>query len=171
MAGLLTAIGVTEIYRLGNADAFKQGLWIVIGVGLFALAVYGLRRDYRVLESYKYLFGIAAIVLLFLPSVPGLGTTVNGARLWVHVGPLQFQPGELAKILLIVFLAAYLREKREVLAQGRLKDLGPLLVIWGATMLVLVETNDLGSALLYFGIFLAILYAATARLRFVAVFV
>jgi cell division protein FtsW (lipid II flippase) len=96
-----------------------------------------------------------------------IGTTVNGARLWVRVGPLEFQPGELAKIALIVFLAAYLREKREVLAQGRLKEVGPLLVIWGGCMLVLVETNDLGSALLYFGIFLAMLYIATARLSFV----
>jgi cell division protein FtsW (lipid II flippase) len=168
MAGLLTAIGLTEIYRLGPTDAFKQGLWIVIGVALFAVALIGLRRDYRVLEQYKYLFGLGAIVLLFLPRLPGIGTTVNGARLWVHVGPLELQPGELAKISLIVFLAAYLREKREVLAQGRLKDLGPLLLIWGATMLVLVETNDLGSALLYFGIFLAMLYIATGRLLYVA---
>ena len=167
IAALLTAVGVTEIYRLGPNDAFKQGLWIVIGVLLFALALLGLRRDYRVLENYKYLFGIGAIVLLYLPRLPGLGTTVNGARLWVHVGPLRFQPGELAKIFLIVFLAAYLREKREVLAQGRLKDLGPLLVIWGGCMLVLVVTNDLGSAFLYFGIFLAMLYIATARLSFV----
>jgi cell division protein FtsW (lipid II flippase) len=168
MTGVLTAVGITEIYRLGEDDAFKQGLWIVIGVALFSATLIWLRRDYRVLESYKYLFGIAAIVLLFLPSVPGLGTTVNGARLWVRAGPLQFQPGELAKILLIVFLAAYLREKREVLAQGRLKDLGPLLVIFGGAMLVLVETNDLGSALLYFGIFLAMLYVATARFSYVA---
>jgi cell division protein FtsW (lipid II flippase) len=167
MAGLLTAIGLTEIYRLGPTDAFKQGLWIVIAVALFAAALLGLRRDYRVLEHYKYLFGLGAIVLLFLPRLPGIGTTVNGARLWVHAGALRFQPGELAKIFLIVFLAAYLREKREVLAQGRLKDLGPLLLIWGAAMLVLVETNDLGSALLYFGIFLAMLYIATARLSYV----
>jgi cell division protein FtsW (lipid II flippase) len=168
MAGLLTAIGLTEIYRLGPSDAFKQGLWIVIGVAFFAAALIGLRRDYRVLEQYKYLFGLGAIVLLFLPRLPVVGTTVNGARLWVHVGPLEVQPGELAKIFLIVFLAGYLREKREVLAQGRLKDLGPLLVIWGATMLVLVETNDLGSALLYFGIFLAMLYIATGRIWYVA---
>jgi cell division protein FtsW (lipid II flippase) len=167
MAGLLTAIGLTEIYRLGPTDAFKQGLWIVIAVALFAAALLGLRRDYRLLESYKYLFGLGAIVLLFLPRLPGIGTTVNGARLWVHAGSLQFQPGELAKLFLIVFLAAYLREKREVLAQGRLKDLGPLLLIWGAAMLVLVETNDLGSALLYYGIFLAMLYIATARLSYV----
>jgi cell division protein FtsW (lipid II flippase) len=169
MAALLTAIGLTEIYRLGPDDAFKQGLWIVVGLALFAAALIGLRHDYRALESYKYLFGLGAIGLLFLPRLPGIGTTVNGARLWVHVGGLQFQPGELAKISLIVFLAAYLREKREVLAQGRPKELGPLLLIWGATMLVLVETNDLGSSLLYFGIFLSMLYIATARLSFVAV--
>jgi cell division protein FtsW (lipid II flippase) len=168
MTGVLTALGLTEIYRLGENDAFKQGLWMVIGLALFALALIRLRRDYRVLEQYKYLFGIGAIVLLFLPSVPGVGTTVNGARLWVKIGPLQFQPGELAKILLIVFLAGYLREKREVLAQGRLKDFGPLLLIWGGAMLVLVETNDLGSALLYFGIFIAMLYIATGRAAYVA---
>ena len=168
MAGFLTAIGLTEIYRLGPSDAFKQGLWIVVGLALFAAALIGLRRDYRVLESYKYLFGLGAIALLFLPRLPGLGTTVNGARLWVHVGGLQFQPGELAKISIVVFLAAYLREKREVLAQGRLKDLGPLLVIWGGTMLVLVATNDMGSGLLYFGIFIAMLYIATARFSYVA---
>jgi cell division protein FtsW (lipid II flippase) len=87
----------------------------------------------------------------------------------VQLGPLQFQPGELAKIALIVFLAGYLREKREVLAQGRLKDFGPLLLIWGAAMLVIVETNDLGSALLYFGIFLAMLYVATGRALYVCI--
>jgi cell division protein FtsW (lipid II flippase) len=86
----------------------------------------------------------------------------------VHVGGLQFQPGELGKIALIVFLAAYLREKREVLAAGRLKDWGPLLVIWGGAMLVLFATDDLGSGLLFYGIFLAMLYVATARIAFVA---
>lgn len=167
MAGLLAAVGVTEIYRLGAGDAFKQGLWIVVGVALFSFTLLRLRRDYRVLEQYKYLFGIGAIALLLLPRVPGLGTTVNGARLWVHVGAFTFQPGEFSKIFLIVFLAAYLREKREVLAQARLKEVGPLLVIFGACMLALVASNDLGSGLLYFGIFLGMLYVATARLTFV----
>jgi len=168
LTGLLTAVGLTEIYRLGPSDAFRQGVWIVVGVAVFALTLVALRNDFRVLESYKYLFGVSAVGLLMLPALPGIGTTINGARLWVKIGPLQFQPGELAKIALIVFLAGYLREKREVLAQGRLKDFGPLLVIWGAAMLVLVETNDLGSALLYFGIFLAMLYVATGRVAFVA---
>ncbi len=167
MAALLTAIGLTEIYRLDPTDAFRQALWIVVAVIALGATLLLLREDYRRLESYKYLFGLGAIVLLMLPALPVVGQTVNGARLWVHFGSLQFQPGELAKIFLIVFLAGYLREKREVLAQGRLKDFGPLLLIWGGAMLVLVETNDLGSALLYFGIFLSMLYVATARIGYV----
>jgi len=141
---------------------------IVIGLAAFAATLLTLRRDYRRLESYKYTFGVVAVGLLALPALPVLGQRVNGARLWVHVGSLQFQPGELAKIFLIVFLAGYLREKREVLAQMRLKDLGPLLLIWGAAMLVLVETSDLGGALLYFGIFLGMLYVATGRVAYPA---
>jgi cell division protein FtsW (lipid II flippase) len=169
MAALLTAIGVTEIYRLGPAgNAFRQGLWVVIGVGAFSATLFWLHKDYRVLERYKYVFGVTALGLLFLPRLPVIGEPINGARLWIHVGSLQFQPGELGKIALIVFLAAYLRERREVLAQGRLKDWGPLLVIWGAAMLLLFVTNDLGSALLYYAIFLAMLYIATARIAFVA---
>ena len=169
IAGLLTAVGVTEIYRLQPSDAFRQGFWIVVAVALFSGTLFALRRDYRRLESYKYLFGLGAILLLLLPLAPGIGRVVNGARLWVGIGSLQFQPGELAKIFLILFLAGYLREKREVLAQGRLKDFGPLLVIWGLAMLVLIETRDLGGGLLYFGIFLAMLYVATGRLAYVAV--
>ena len=167
MAGFLTAVGLTEIYRLDPDDAFRQGRWILVGVAGFTLTLVLLRRDPRRLEDYKYLFGLAAIALLVLPALPGVGTTVNGARLWIDLGPLRFQPGEFAKIALIVFLAGYLRAKREVLAQGRLKDLGPLLLIWGGAMLVLIQTNDLGSGLLYFGIFLSMLYVATARLPYV----
>jgi cell division protein FtsW (lipid II flippase) len=169
MAALLTAVGVTEIYRLDPTDAFRQGLWIVVAVGALAGALFLLHLDYRRLEGYKYLCGLGAIGLLVMPALPLIGQSINGARLWIHFGSLQFQPGELAKVLLIVFLAGYLREKREVLAQGRLKDFGPLLVIWGGAMLVLVETNDLGSALLYFGIFLAMLYVATGRVLFVGI--
>jgi cell division protein FtsW (lipid II flippase) len=169
IAGLLAAVGLTEIYRLEPDDAFKQGVWIVVAVALFSLTLFLLRYDYRQLETYKYLFGLTAIALLLLPILPLLGLTVNGARLWVHVGSLRFQPGEVAKIMLIIFLAGYMREKREVLAQGRLKDWGPLLVIWALAMLVLLETRDLGGGLLYFGIFLAMLYVATSRLAYVAV--
>jgi cell division protein FtsW (lipid II flippase) len=168
LAAVLTAFGLTFNYRLDADDGARQALWVAIGIAVLCATLMALRRDYRVLESYRYLFGVAAVGLLLLPSVPGVGTSVNEARLWVDLGVFQFQPGELAKLCLVVFLAGYLREKREVLAQGRLKDFGPLLVIWGAAMLVIVQTKDLGSALLVFGIFLAMLYVATGRALFVA---
>jgi cell division protein FtsW (lipid II flippase) len=169
LVALLTAIGVIEIYRIDTTDALRQSAWIVVGVVAMAAVLLVFRRDYRRVESYKYVCAVAAMILLVLPALPVIGHTVNGARLWVDIGPLGFQPGELAKVFLIVFLAAYLREKREVLAQARLKDLGPLLLFFGAAMLIIVETNDLGSAFLYFGIFLAMLYVATGRALFVAV--
>ena len=175
IAGILTAIGLTMIYRIEPDTAFKQGVWVVIGVGLFAGACL-LLRDYRSLDALKYTCGIGAIVLLVLPAVPGLGLEVNGARLWVSVGPLQFQPGEFAKVLLVIFLAGYLRDNRELLSMGygRIgvpspKHFGPLLLIWGGAMLVLVQTNDLGGGLLLFSIFLAMLYVATGRWPYVAV--
>jgi cell division protein FtsW (lipid II flippase) len=168
LTAVLTAFGLASIYRLDSDDGGRQAVWVAVGVAVLAGTLIWLRHDYRILESYRYLFGVTAVALLLLPSVPRLGESLNGARLWVDIGPLQFQPGELAKIFLIVFLAGYLREKREVLAQGRLKDFGPLFVIWGAAMLVIVQTNDLGSALLNFGIFLAMLYVATGRALYVA---
>jgi cell division protein FtsW (lipid II flippase) len=168
LAALLCAIGITFVYRIDPEDGRKQLVWVAVGVAAFALVLIWLRYDYRILERYKYVFGVSAIVLLMLPSVPGLGERINGVKLWVSIGPLQFQPGEIAKVFLVIFLAGYLRDKRESLARGRLKDVGPLLVIWGGAMLVLVQTSDLGSALLNFGIFLAMLYVATGRLTYVA---
>jgi len=167
LVALLTSIGLTMNFRLNPADGRRQAVWVAIGIVAFALTLVLLRFDYRVLEQYRYVFGVTAIILLLLPSLPVIGQRVNGVRLWVHVGRLQFQPGEVAKLLLVLFLAGYLREKREVLAQGRLKDFGPLLVIWGAAMLVLLQTSDLGSALLYFGVFVGMLYVATDRLSYV----
>ncbi len=167
LTALLTAVGLTINYRLDPADGRRQATWVALGVLTFAAVLIALRFDYRALEKYKYLFGVSAIGLLLLPSVPHLGQRVNGVRLWIRVGGYQFQPGEIAKIFLVLFLAGYLRDKRESLAQGRLKDFGPLLAIWGAAMLVIVETNDLGSALLNFGIFLGMLYVATGRVSYV----
>jgi cell division protein FtsW (lipid II flippase) len=167
LTALICAIGLTFVYRLDPEDGRRQLMWVAVGVAAFVLVLAWLRFDYRILERYKYVFGVSAIVLLMLPSVPGLGQRVNGVKLWVEIGAFRFQPGEFAKIFLVVFLAAYLRDKREALAGGRLKDFGPLLAIWGAAMLVLVQTSDLGSALLNFGIFLAMLYAATGRVSFV----
>jgi cell division protein FtsW (lipid II flippase) len=176
LGGLLCAVGLTEIYRIQPELAFRQGVWVVVGVVVFAALVLFL-RDYRELDSVKYILGVSAILLLVLPALPVIGRTINGATLWVDFGgPLVFQPGELAKVLFVVFLAGYLRDNREMLSygsagQGRLpspKHLGPLLLIWGGAMLVLFQTRDLGGALLYFAIFLVMLYTATARWSFVA---
>ena len=175
LGGLLCAIGLTEIYRIEPDLAFRQGLWVVVGIVVFAALVLFV-RDYRALDNVKYVLGLSAIALLVLPALPGIGRTINGATLWVDIGPLVFQPGELAKVLIVIFLAGYLRDNREMLSfgvgSGRLpspKHLGPLLLIWGGAMLVLFQTRDLGGALLYFAIFLVMLYTATARWSFVAV--
>src|ERR671931_2090255 len=175
VAGVLTAVGLTMIYRIDPDLALRQGLWVVIGVAAFAALLLFL-RDYRSLDNVKYVCGVVAIGLLALPAIPGLGRTINGASLWVGVGGVVFQPGEFAKILLVVFLAGYLRDNREMLSMGAgryglpsPKHFGPLLVIWGGAMLVLFQTNDLGSGLLYFSVFLAMLWVATARWPYVAV--
>ncbi len=169
LAGLLTALGLTVIYSIDPDRALRQGLWLVVGIALFAALVLGL-RDHRDLDGVKYLLGIAALVLLALPAVPGLGETINGARLWVRLGSVQFQPGEFAKVLMVVFLAGYLRDNRELLARRTPspKHFGPLLLFWGGAMLVLFQTGDLGGALLLFAIFLAMLYTATGRAVYVA---
>ncbi|MBW3593885.1 MAG: FtsW/RodA/SpoVE family cell cycle protein, partial [Actinobacteria bacterium] len=107
LSGVLTAIGLTMIYRIEPDKAFRQGLWVVVGLAVFALIVL-LLRDHRRLDGVKYTLGVAAIALLALPAVPGIGATVQGATLWVRFGPVSFQPGEFAKMLLVVFLAGYL---------------------------------------------------------------
>jgi cell division protein FtsW (lipid II flippase) len=175
LSGVLTGLGLTMIYRIDPDLAFRQGLWVVIGLAAFAALVLFL-KDYRTLDQVKYILGLAAIFLLALPAIPGLGRTINGASLWVGVGPVVFQPGEFAKVLLVVFLAGYLRDNREMLSMGSgryglpsPKHFGPLLIIWGGAMLVLFQTNDLGGGLLYFSIFLAMLWVATARWAYVAV--
>jgi cell division protein FtsW (lipid II flippase) len=154
LAGLLSAVGLTMIYRIDPDLALRQGLWVVIGLSAFAGLIVFL-KDHRVLDHVKYILGLTAIVLLVLPALPGLGRTINGASLWVDIGPIVFQPGEFAKILIVIFLAGYLRDNREMLSMGAgryglpsLKYFGPLLVVWGGAMLVLFQTNDLGSGLL-----------------------
>jgi cell division protein FtsW (lipid II flippase) len=163
------------IYRVDPDLALRQGLWLVVAIAVFAACAIVV-RDYRALDAVKYILALVAILLLILPAVPGLGATINGASLWVKLGPIAFQPGEIAKVLLVVFLAGYLRDRRELLASGlgrfglpSLKHAGPLLVIWGGAMLVLFQTNDLGGGLLYFSVFLAMLYMATGRWPFVAI--
>jgi cell division protein FtsW (lipid II flippase) len=130
-------------------------------------------RDHRTLERYRYVIAAVSIALLLAPRLPGIGGATNGAYLSVNFGAFQFQPAEFAKIGVIIFLASYLRDTRDVLVRGRfpqisLKHFGPLLIIWGAAMLMLIFIRDLGSSLMFFGAFLALLYVATARISFVA---
>jgi cell division protein FtsW (lipid II flippase) len=174
IAALLTAIGEIEIYRINPTLARDQALWITIGVIVFAAICLGI-RDARKLERYRYTCGVAAVALLALTVVAG--SEVNGARLWIRVGGHQIQPGEFAKVLLIIFMAGYLRDYRDVLANPSRKVLGirvpalrhalPLIAVWGASLLLLVAVNDFGSSLLYFAVFLALVYVATGRWLYV----
>ena len=187
VATLLTILGLVMIYRLdiaaarraelnGNPaptpDAYAQLQWFTVAAILF-VAVLLLLRDHRVLQRYTYTLGLLGLVLLVLPLAPVIGTTVNGATLWIRVGQFSFQPAELAKILLTIFFAGYLVEKRDSLALvrtkvlgigfPRLKDLGPILVAWLVSLAVLIFQRDLGTSLLFFGLFVTMLYIATQR--------
>jgi cell division protein FtsW (lipid II flippase) len=221
LAALLAAFGLVMIYRIDAELAREQAQWFVIGLALFCATIY-LLPDHHVLERYRYTIAAIGIFLLVLPRVPVIGEQVNGAFLAVKVGPIQFQPAEFAKLAIIVFLASYLRDTRDVLVRARLKPLtptaqtllygipallfllvvlalglapvaavllgvftlsavslvrerpslkhfGPLLLIWGLAMLMLIVIRDLGSSLMFFGAFLALVYVATARLSIVGV--
>jgi cell division protein FtsW (lipid II flippase) len=172
LSALLAAFGLVMIYRIDPKLARQQAEWFVVGLALFCATIVFL-RDYRVLERYRYTIAAASIGLLLLPRVPGIGGATNGAYLSIHFGSLQFQPAEFAKIGIVIFLASYLRETRDVLVRGRIprisiKHFGPLLLIWGLAMLMLIFIRDLGSSIMFFGAFLSMLYIATARLSIVA---
>jgi cell division protein FtsW (lipid II flippase) len=171
LTAVLAAFGLVMIYRIDEELAREQATWFVVGLALFVLTIVFL-RDHRALERYRYTIAAAGLALLFMPRMPGIGEQVNGAFLAVKAGPIQFQPAEFAKIAIIIFLASYLGDTREVLVRGRiprlsLKHFGPLLLVWGAAMLMLVFIRDLGSSLMFFGGFLALLYVATARISLV----
>jgi cell division protein FtsW (lipid II flippase) len=178
LMALLAAVGLVVLYRIDDHFARDQASLFVLGLVLFVLTI-ELLRDYDVLERYRYLIATAGIALLLAPRLPGIGQQVNGAYLGVKIGPIAFQPAEFAKICLVVFLASYLREHREVLIVGArrvagvtlppLKHFGPLLVVWGATMVMLFVIRDIGSSLMFFAAFLALLYVATGRFSFVVI--
>jgi cell division protein FtsW (lipid II flippase) len=174
ITAVLTAIGLIEIYRISPQLARDQGIWMLLGLALFVGVVIAF-RDIRRLEELKYTCGALAVVLLILTIT--LGASVNGARLWIRIGGLQIQPGEFAKILLVIFLAGYLRERREVLAAPTRRILGvgipalrhalPLLLLCGISLVLLVAMNDLGTSLLFYVIALSMIYIATGRLLYV----
>jgi cell division protein FtsW (lipid II flippase) len=178
LVALLAAFGLVMLYRLNEDLARDQANIFVLGLVLFSATIIFL-RDYAVLERYRYVIAMVGFGLLLMPRLPGIGETTNDAFLAVDLGPISFQPTELAKICIVVFLASYLNERREVLVVGArnvagivlppLKHLGPLLVIWGAAMVLLVFIRDLGSSVMFFGAFLALIYVATARISFVVI--
>lgn len=170
----LAGVGIVTIYRIDPELAREQAQWFVIAlVGFMATVV--LVRDLSILERYRYTIAIGAFVLLFLPRLTG--GDVHGAFLQVEIGPLSFQPTELAKLAIVIFVAAYLAETREILVtQERrlfgvsfppLGYFGPMIVVWAVAMFMLVFIRDLGSAVMFFGGFLALLYVATGRLSYV----
>jgi cell division protein FtsW (lipid II flippase) len=175
---LLNGLGLVMIHRIDLINepplngARQQMIWTAVGVLMFILVVTWL-NDHRPLQRFTYTIGLAGIVLLLLPLVPGLGTEKFGAQIWIQVGPYSFQPAEAAKVLLAIAFASYLVEKREVLALAgyrvlgidlpRARDLGPILIIWLISLAILVWQRDLGTSLLFFGLFVMMLYVATER--------
>lgn len=177
---LLNGLGIAMIYRLDlsagltgwQANATRQMVWTAIAI-VVAIVVIIVVRNHRVLQRYRYVWMLVGVGLLMLPLVPFIGTTINGARLWVNLGFVTFQPGEIGKIALALFFAGYLVTARDSLSVvgtrmfgvtwPRIKDLGPIFVVWVIAMLVLIFQRDLGTSLLYFGLFLVLMYVATGR--------
>jgi cell division protein FtsW (lipid II flippase) len=180
IAGMLAGVGFAVIFRLDaglrpeDRLAQEQVTWLLVGLGAFVLTLF-LVRDDRQLDAFTYTIGLGGLVLLLLPVVPGIGATINGAHLWVRLGTISFQPSEFGKVLVVVFLASYLASKRELLTEGvgrlglpRVKDLGPLLLAWGASLAVLFLEKDLGASLLYFAVFVVMIWIATGRPAYLA---
>lgn len=171
LAAFLNGIGFVMISRLDRDLARTQAVWTALGIISFVVTLWALRRV-RDLERYRYTFGLLGLLALLMPLAPVIGRTVNGARIWVKIGPAQVQPGEAAKVLLVVFFAGYLAEKRELLGAGSMKSgwvirhLMPLVAAWAVSMLVLIFQKDLGTSLLVFVMFASIVYMATNRVRY-----
>jgi len=180
IAVALTGLGLAMIYRLDlsyakNDEAevgYKQALFVGIAIVVAAIILISL-RDHRMLRRYTYTFGALSLFLLLLPMIPGLGQETFGARVWIRLGPVSIQPGELVKITLAIFFAGYLVTNRDNLAIGgskflgmrlpRARDLGPIMIVWLIGIAILVLQRDLGTSLLFFGLFVAMLYVATNR--------
>jgi cell division protein FtsW (lipid II flippase) len=175
LVAVLACFGLVMVYRIGGPTfARQQAQWFVVGLLLFAGTII-VFRDYRKLENYRYVIVVVSLGLLILPR---FFPPVNGAYLSVNVGSISFQPTEFAKVGLVIFLASYLRDTRQVLVSGRkvlwfrlppLKHLGPVLLLWGVAMVILVLLHDIGSSLMFYGGLLAILYVATGRVSFVVI--
>jgi cell division protein FtsW (lipid II flippase) len=186
IATMINGLGLVEIHRLdlaharalGSSLALRQLIWTAVGIAA-AAAVLIFVRDHRGLARFTYTAMAASMVLLLAPLVPGLGQNINGARIWIRIGPMSFQPGEMVKLTLALFFAGYLVTARDSLSLvgnrvlglqlPRGRDLGPILLAWMASVAVLVLETDLGMSLLYFGLFVAMLYVATERTSWVVI--
>jgi cell division protein FtsW (lipid II flippase) len=177
LVAVLASVGIVMVYRIEPALARQQAQWMVLGLVLFAATIVSLRkRGVGVLERYRYTIAVVGIGMTVLPRLPGIGEQVNGAYLDIHVGSVSFQPAELGKVAIVIFLASYLRDNRQILVTaGRrvlgltippMKQFGPMLIVWGAAMGTLLVTGELGTSLMFYGAFLALLYVATGRLSF-----
>jgi cell division protein FtsW (lipid II flippase) len=183
VAAVLNGLGYVLIAGLppmpempsGEDLARQQAVWTAIGIAAFIGTLVVVKRP-RDLERYRYTFALVGLGLLLLPLIPGLGQEINGSRIWVSLGPVNFQPGEVAKVVLALFFAAYLADQRELIANSvwkvgplRLPDpkyLGPVLVAWAVTLVVMVYQKDLGSSLMFFALFVVMLWVATERPSF-----
>ena len=173
---ILSGIGITFVTRLAPEDAVGQVVWLFVSVAAMVATLVFVPNLDR-LKEYKFTLGLAGVALLLMPAI--FGTEIYGSKLWIRIGGFSFQPGELAKILIVLFLAAYLSENRELLSASshkvgpltlpRLRMLLPMLVMWGMCLLVVVFERDLGSALIFFTIFVVMLYVATGRIGYVVV--
>jgi cell division protein FtsW (lipid II flippase) len=186
IATLLNGLGLVMIHRLDIAHgrsiadgmALRQLMWSALSVAL-AIAAIVVMRDHRVLRRYTFTAGLVGFLLLLLPLVPVIGSDKNGSKIWIALGPLSFQPGEVAKIILAIFFAGYFVQTRDALSVAgrrilgltlpRGRDLGPILVAWALSVGVLVLERDLGSSLLFFGLFVALLYIATERTSWIVI--
>ncbi len=179
LVAVLASFGIVMVYRINSTLARQQAQWFVLGLILFAATIIFL-RDYRKLERYRYTIVAVSLGLLVLPRLPGIGYSANGAYLGIRIpGLFVFQPAEFAKVGLVIFLASYLRDTRHVLATGGrrilgvtlppIKHFGPIVVIWGLAMAIMVLLSDIGSSLMFYGALLAMLYVATGRVSFVVV--
>lgn len=176
VTALLSTLGILVIYRINEKLALQQAEWLVVGLVVFLLVLV-LLPDLTVLSRHRLAVGVAGVGILLFTAV--FGRTVNGGRLWVHLGPIGFEPPEFAKLLLVIFFAAYLEDVREVLTVSTRRVLGvpvppfrylaPLLAVWALSMVLIIFMRDLGMGLLFFGALLALLYVATGRFLYVAV--
>jgi cell division protein FtsW (lipid II flippase) len=177
VAGMLNGIGYVFIARLSPHEAGLQAFWTFVGIAVFIATLLVVRRA-RDLERFRYTFAFVGIGMLLLPLVPGIGENINGARLWIHLGTFNFQPGEIAKLALAIFFASVLVERADLLSRGTRRIgrflvldpryLAPIVLAWALSLVIFLAENDLGSSFLFFALFIGMLWVSTGRAYYLA---